>query len=308
MRQQIQQKDAVELLRSLPAESVDLIVTDPAYAALEKHRVKPNGKPRGTTTRLSESSNNAWFEIFSDHRYPEFFDACMDVLAPNSHLYVMSAADHDQIDVMVRAARAAGFRFWKSIVWDKMRAGMGYHWRASHEVILFFEKGKRRLNNLGWPDVLKESAMFTTEMTMMTASILKNAVEAYNEVSSAKNTIPDLDTGMMQGLITIHGEADPDAMFAALEAVTKARPGLIEEPGLRGKGLYPTEKPVGLWSRLIANSSDKDELVIDPFMGSGSSGEAAIRLGRRYIGGDTSDVAVNAATARLSRVLIEMSK
>ena len=46
-------------------------------------------------------------------------------------------------------AERAGFRFWKPLVWDKRTIGMGYHYRARYEFILFFEKGKRRLSDLG---------------------------------------------------------------------------------------------------------------------------------------------------------------
>jgi site-specific DNA-methyltransferase (adenine-specific) len=51
-------------------------------------------------------------------------------------------------------AERAGFRFWKPLVWDKVTIGMGYHYRARYEFILFFEKGKRRLNGLGIADVI----------------------------------------------------------------------------------------------------------------------------------------------------------
>src|SRR5688500_556194 len=48
----------------------------------------------------------------------------------------------------------AGFRFWKQLVWYKQTIGMGYHYRACYEFILFYEKGKRRLNDLGIADVI----------------------------------------------------------------------------------------------------------------------------------------------------------
>jgi site-specific DNA-methyltransferase (adenine-specific) len=51
-------------------------------------------------------------------------------------------------------AERAGFRFWKPLVWDKKTIGMGYHYRARYEFILFFEKGKRRLNDLGIADII----------------------------------------------------------------------------------------------------------------------------------------------------------
>lgn len=47
---------------------------------------------------------------------------------------------------------------------------------------------------------------------------------------------------------------------------------------------HPCPKPEWLMERLVADFSDHDELVLDPFAGSGTTGVAAIRLGRRFIG------------------------
>lgn len=44
--------------------------------------------------------------------------------------------------------------------------------------------------------------------------------------------------------------------------------------------VHPTQKPVALLEELIERSSEKDDLVIDPFGGSGATGEAAVKLGR----------------------------
>ncbi len=50
--------------------------------------------------------------------------------------------------------------------------------------------------------------------------------------------------------------------------------------------IHPAEKPVPLLQRAIEASSDAGDLVIDPFCGSGSTGEAAVLLGRRALLGD----------------------
>lgn len=144
----IEQCDAVEWLNKQPPESIDLIVTDPAYESLEKHR------KIGTTTRLrvSAASSNEWFEIFKNDRFPEFFAACFRALKKNAHLYFI--CDQETMFVAKPIGEAAGFKFWKPIVWDKRKIGMGYHYRARCEFVLFFEKGKRKLNDLGMPDVL----------------------------------------------------------------------------------------------------------------------------------------------------------
>lgn len=193
------QEDAVEWLRTLPDGSADLVITDPPYESLEKHRAI------GTTTRLKHS----WFEIFPNERFPELLSEVFRVLRRNRHFYLF--CDAETMFVAKPLAEEVGFKFWKPIVWNKAKIGMGYHYRAQYEFILFFEKGKRKLNNLSIPDILEHPRIW------------------------------------------------------------------------RG---YPTEKPVGLSETFVEQSSLPGELVIDPFMGAGSSGLAAVLGGRNFLGND----------------------
>lgn len=64
---------------------------------------------------------------------------------------------------------------------------------------------------------------------------------------------------------------------------------------LDGGGRHPTQKPISLMSRLIQYSSDKGDLVLDPFTGSGAACIAAQRLHRRFIGCDISPTFAAAA-------------
>ncbi len=54
--------------------------------------------------------------------------------------------------------------------------------------------------------------------------------------------------------------------------------------GEDGKKLHPTQKPESLLARVILASSRPDDLVLDPFCGSGTTGAVARRLRRRFIG------------------------
>jgi len=211
--------DAVAWLNSLPPESADLAITDPPYESLEKHRAI------GTTTRLkhSKSSSNDWFSIFPNARFPELFSAVYRVLKKNSHFYLF--CDQETMFVAKPIAEQAGFRFWKPIVWDKKKIGMGYHYRSRYEFVLFFEKGKRKLQDLGIPDVL-------------------------------------------------------------------------EFPRIAGG--YPTEKPAAVSEVLVKQSSLPGEVVIDPFMGSGSVGVAALSLGRHFLGTDIAPAARELTRQRLA--------
>src|SRR6202008_1907373 len=51
-----------------------------------------------------------------------------------------------------------------------------------------------------------------------------------------------------------------------------------------GKKLHPTQKPEALLARVILASSRPDDLVLDPFCGTGTTGAVAKRLGRRVVG------------------------
>lgn len=200
-------EDAVEWLKTLDDNSVDLVITDPPYESLEKHR------SIGTTTRLkkSKSSSNNWFDIFPNTRFEELFIEIYRVMKKNTHFYLF--CDQETMFVAKPIAEKVGFKFWKPIVWDKQAIGMGYHYRARYEFILFFEKGKRKLNNLGIPDVLECKRVW------------------------------------------------------------------------RG---YPTEKPVNLIEILLEQSTKEEDLIIDPFFGSGSALIAAINTNRNYLGCDIS--------------------
>lgn len=167
----LHQGDAVAWLKSLPDNSVDLFVTDPPYESLEKHR------KIGTTTRLkhSQASSNNWFDIFPNERFAELFAEVYRVLKPNSHFYLM--CDQETMFHVKPLGEAAGFKFWKPIVWDKCAIGMGYHYRARYEFVLFFEKGKRKLNNLGIPDVLAVKRVYRGYPTEKPVELFETLIE-----------------------------------------------------------------------------------------------------------------------------------
>jgi DNA modification methylase len=62
---------------------------------------------------------------------------------------------------------------------------------------------------------------------------------------------------------------------------------------------YPTQKPLALLERIIESSSDEGDLVLDPFLGGGTTSHAAERLKRRWIGMDVTHLAVSLVERRL---------
>jgi site-specific DNA-methyltransferase (adenine-specific) len=61
---------------------------------------------------------------------------------------------------------------------------------------------------------------------------------------------------------------------------------------------YPNQKPVKLVKRAIVASSNPGDLVMDPFMGSGTTGDAALLSGRNFIGADSGDSAIEVMKKR----------
>jgi site-specific DNA-methyltransferase (adenine-specific) len=169
---EIFQADALELVKSLPDESVDCIITDYAYESLEKWR------STGTTTRLkhSKSSSNDWFKTFPNVHIPELLSNFYRVLKKGTFLYMFCDEETRDIICCGQSPQSgtvlgfegtkvwspvvdAGFKYHKSLIWDKCHKGMGYHFPAQHEFIIMAEKtvrkGKhRRLNFNTTGDVL----------------------------------------------------------------------------------------------------------------------------------------------------------
>lgn len=73
-------------------------------------------------------------------------------------------------------------------------------------------------------------------------------------------------------------------------------------PTARGK-LHPTMKPINLMEYILESSSLSGDLVLDPFMGSGSTGIACLNTGRHFIGIEKDDHYFRVASDRISKVV-----
>src|SRR3990170_6057833 len=69
-----------------------------------------------------------------------------------------------------------------------------------------------------------------------------------------------------------------------------------------GKKLHPTQKPEALLARVILSSTKPGDVVLDPFFGTGTTGAAAKRLGRRFIGIERDPGYARAAEERIAKV------
>ena len=72
--------------------------------------------------------------------------------------------------------------------------------------------------------------------------------------------------------------------------------------GVDGKKVHPTQKPEALLQRLLLAATNAGDLVLDPFFGTGTTGAAARRLGRNYIGLERDPGYAEAARARIAAI------
>ncbi len=68
----------------------------------------------------------------------------------------------------------------------------------------------------------------------------------------------------------------------------------------KSHGKHPTQKPLALLDRIVRASTNPGEMVLDPFVGSGTTGAAAVRNGRRFIGIDANAEYLDLAFKRIS--------
>ena len=72
--------------------------------------------------------------------------------------------------------------------------------------------------------------------------------------------------------------------------------------GADGKKLHPTQKPQALLARVILAASRPDDLILDPFCGTGTTGAVAKHLGRRFVGIERDPNYAKAALKRIAAV------
>ncbi len=71
-------------------------------------------------------------------------------------------------------------------------------------------------------------------------------------------------------------------------------------PRHNGNRLHPTQKPLSLFDMLVLKHSNQDDLVVDPFLGSGTTAVAAVKNQRRFAGCDLDSKYVEIARERVS--------
>ena len=78
--------------------------------------------------------------------------------------------------------------------------------------------------------------------------------------------------------------------------------GALTKPSEKTEGKHPTQKPEYLLERIVLASTEEEQVILDPFCGSGTTGVEAMRLGRKFIGIDVSEEYLQISKKRLEKI------
>ena len=169
------------------------------------------------------------------------------------------------------------FHSCRWIIWYyKNKANLGSDWGRSHESILCLRKSEKYIMNT-------------------------DAVRIpYNAHTLRYPSHPQAETSQYNNNKNSHKEKwAPNPLGAKPKDV-------IELPttcnGMREKTPHPTQKPEALLRKIILASSNENQLVLDPFVGSGTAAVCASQLNRKFIGIDQNPEYLNWAVQRLQAV------
>ena len=121
--------DCLELMKEIPDNSIDMVLTDPPYGMnLTPQRL--SGKFYGE--KIDNDNTLEWTD--------EFFSIIYSKLVKVGSAFVF--CNHYCISEFIASAKKAGFEVKNIIVWDKGHFGMGGNWRPVHELILLLTRGR----------------------------------------------------------------------------------------------------------------------------------------------------------------------
>lgn len=149
--------------------------------------------------------------------------------------------------------------------------------------------------------------------------VLKNQSHCYiminaRNLAELQNKAEKVGFVFQQLLVWNKGNATPNRYYLnACEFILMLRKGsarninnmgtknILSVPNIIGNKCHPTEKPVELMEVLIANSTNENDIVLEPFAGGGSTCIAARNLKRRFIGIEIDEQYAKVANERLEQ-------
>jgi DNA modification methylase len=313
--------DALLTLAKLPDASIDAIVTDPPYGIGFKGEAWDGKNIRHAASTSEEEWMSAaeaferWTRVWAEQ--------CRRVLKPGGHLLAFGAPR--TFHRLVAGAEDAGLQVRDQLLWlygsgmpksRRLPGGWGTGLKPAYEPILLARaplNGTTAHNLDAWG-----TGALNTEATRVSGP--RAPQEGYWPSHLVLSHDPgcqeeDCTGGCPVAIIDrARSESSPSRLFYCAKASRAEREAGCEQLPKRSAQLYsgrhhsprvvanlhPTVKPVALMRWLVRLVTPSGGIVLDPFIGSGTTGIAVVLEGRQFLGIEREAAYVDIACARLT--------
>ena len=243
--------DCIEVLKSLPDASVDMVFADPPY------NLQLGGDLLRPDNSKVDAVDDDWDKFDSFAAYDAFTRAwlgeCRRVLKDEGSLWVIGS--YHNIFRLGAAMQDLGFWVLNDIIWRKsnpMPNFKGTRFTNAHETLI-------------WAAKSREQKRYTFNY---------DALKAFNEDTQMRS---DWTLALCTGNERLKDD--------------------------NGDKAHPTQKPEALLHRVILSASRVGDVILDPFFGTGTTGAAAKRLGRHFVGIERDETYARLAEKRIKAVI-----
>lgn len=140
--------NAIELIKTIPSDSIDCVVTDPPY------RVTSRGNA-GNSGGMFKKDINLKGKVFAENdiKIQDFASELFRVLKEQTHCYVM--CNQINLQPYLNELERVGFKITKVLIWDKGNKINSQWYMGQVEFIIFCRKGRaKRVNNCGISELI----------------------------------------------------------------------------------------------------------------------------------------------------------
>ena len=262
--------DNLKLLETLPENSVDLIYIDPPFNTGKiqaRKRIRTVRAQDGEGDRKGFGGNSYQTEIVGEGDYNDVFINFESFLRPRlEQAYRILKADGSfYFHIDYREAH------YCKITLDQIFGRENF----INEIIWAYDFGGRAKDR--WPakhDTILFYAKDQRDYTFNLEDI---------------DRIPYMAPGLVGQEKAARGKLPTDTWWHTIVGTNSHE-----------KTSYPTQKPVGILERIVRASSDPGDLVLDFFAGSGTTGQACLNLGRKFILCDSNPQAIEVMKKRFA--------
>lgn len=262
---------------------INLIYIDPPFDSRVDYKKRVTVKKITVENDLNSFEEKQYTDIWTNDEYLQYIYERVvilrELLSEDGCLYLHCDPRKSHLLRGVLDEVFGSGNFVNEIVWKYTKfAGKSSGFHSNHDTILLYSKSTNyKFNKIRIP--VDKPRMQTARVW---DPVLKKAVQKKD------------DDGNL--IYYVQEDKGVDDTWTDIQLVN---------PMAKERLDYPTQKPEDLLERIIESSSDVGDIVLDCFMGSGTTQAVAMKLGRRFIGADINLGAIQITTKRLLGVADE---